>query len=145
MVWLLWECGLKVSQLVSLRLEQVDVERTTTLIYGRDGGGRMIPFSRQTAERYSFYLDHARRYLAQPGNPFVFVSRLNKPLTRQGFWLVLKRLSENKQITTEKIRNTRAAHLHFSGYSIEEIQEFLGHNDIINTRTLMRSIKNAYI
>jgi len=124
-----------------LKMDQLDLKKRVLLLSDTDGKVKRVPFSKTAVKQLEAYLHGVRPEYNREDNPFVFLSNRSKPLTRQGFWLVLRKRSKDRTITVEKIRNTRAAFLYRLGYTVEQVQEILGHRDIINTRILIRSIK----
>lgn len=142
-------CGLRVSELVSLKLYQVNLKAGVVVVFGKGGKERMVPIGGVAERALSRYLAH--RDKPEPGedgaperkrsikpSPYVFLSRLGKPMTRQGFFKALKgwaaadpRLS---WVSPHTLRHCFATHLLEGGADLRAVQEMLGHSDISTTQ-----------
>jgi integrase/recombinase XerD len=139
-------CGLRVSELVGLKLHQVNIKAGVVVVFGKGGKERMVPLGGAAKRALIEYLaqrdriDEAEtgaRKLAKP-SPYVFLTRLHKPMTRQGFFKALKgwaaldaRLS---WMSPHTLRHCFATHLLEGGADLRAVQEMLGHSDISTTQ-----------
>ena len=139
MLELLYATGMRVSELVALDLTDVDME-SECVRCGSTSKGRTLPLSGSTMTALEEYLDIARPQLAR-GNPSVdaalFLNHRGKRLTRQGFWLILKRYAEKlgvDEITPHTLRHSFAAHMLANGADLRAVQTLLGHASISTTQ-----------
>lgn len=136
---LLYAGGLRVSELVNLKTEDMDFNENLILLKGKGSKYRWVPFS-STAKNYLLiYLEQARHSLSNPesDNHFFLNAKGNK-LTRQGINYILNNYSKkskiNKKISPHKLRHSFATHLLINGADIRFIQELLGHANISTTQ-----------
>ncbi len=141
MLHLIWDCALKTSQVVALKDSEIDQKENYIVVKNSKGLRRDLPYSPKTAHLLRWYIEDVRPDWAEPYECFIFLTNRKKPMSRQGFWRCVKKYSAKEKITGQQIRNTRAAYLLEYGYTLEQIQEILGHNDIVNTRILTRSFR----
>ncbi len=139
MLELLYASGMRVSELLSLNLEDVSVESGAVRCFGKGGKERVVPIHRQAAESVSFYVEEARASLAgSKTGDALFLNRRGTRLTRQGFWLILKgycqRAGLNDRITPHTLRHSFATHLLRGGAPLRHVQELLGHASITTTQ-----------
>ncbi len=139
MLELLYATGMRVSELVSLDLEDVDLENGFVRCFGKGGKERLIPMHERAVRELKTYLEEGRPKLAGPEEKALFVNRRGGRLTRQGFWLILKNYAKElgieKLVTPHTIRHSIATHLLHSGrINLRELQEFLGHANISTTQ-----------
>ena len=147
MLELLYATGLRVSELVSLRIGDLslDSDPPTVRCTGKGDRERVLPLQRPTVRELRYYLDHVRPRLRrrpgrgrpEPGEP-LFVNRRGDGLTRQGFWLILKHYARqanlDKSITPHTIRHTYATHMLSGGMPLRNVQDALGHASISTTQ-----------
>jgi len=146
MLELLYATGIKVSELVSLNVEDVNFQ----LSFVRCGTGdkeRFVSLYPLALRALAVYVDSARKLLVlHPDENALFVNVQGERMTRQGFWKILKSYAESakikKDITPHTLRHSFAAHLLENGADIHDIQEILGHSDISSTMRYAQLIKN---
>ncbi|MBO5403286.1 MAG: tyrosine recombinase XerD [Clostridia bacterium] len=146
MLELLYATGIKVSELISLNVEDVNLQ----LSFVRCGEGekeRFVSLYPLALRALTVYLDSARKLLVlHPDEKALFVNVQGERMTRQGFWKILKSYAESakiqKDITPHTLRHSFAAHLLENGADIHDIQEILGHSDISSTMRYAQLIKN---
>jgi integrase/recombinase XerD len=141
-----YACGLRVSELVSLKLHQVNLKAGVVVVFGKGSKERMVPIGGAAARALREYLDMRDRVhgsvdgmrAASKPSPYIFLSRLHKPMTRQGFFKALKgwasldaRLS---WMSPHTLRHCFATHLLEGGADLRAVQEMLGHSDISTTQ-----------
>jgi integrase/recombinase XerD len=139
MLELLYAAGLRVSELVQLRNQDVSTEAGFVKVLGKGAKERVVPIGRLAVERVLTYRRDARPMLLKTrSSAFLFVSRLGKPLTRQGFWKLLKgyacRTGIKKRVTPHCFRHSFASHLLEAGADLRAVQVMLGHVDIATTQ-----------
>ena len=146
MLEMAYGCGLRVSELVGLKLHQVNIKAGVVVVFGKGGKERMVPLGGAAKRAIMEYLaqreridesENRARKAAKP-SPYVFLTRLHKPMTRQGFFKGLKgwvaldpRLS---WMSPHTLRHCFATHLLEGGTDLRAVQEMLGHSDISTTQ-----------
>ncbi len=130
--------GMRVTEVVNLRLEDVDWERGVVVCRGKGEKQRQIPLSAGTAALRE-YLDQARPSLAKNNSPpLLFLNHRGRQLTRQGVWLILKEAAQEAGIGTEvtphTLRHSFAKYLLGSGEDLRRVQELLGHANLSTTQ-----------
>ena len=139
MLRLLYATGIRVSELVSLDLEDVRIDGLPAIMAGRKGRKRLVPIGPSVVEAIRAYLnerDPAERPDGTPV-PALFLNHRGKRLTRQGFWLILKTYAERAgfdDITPHTLRHSFAAHQLLDGRELSDVQELLGHVSISTTQ-----------
>ncbi len=137
MVELLYATGLRVSELTGLRLSQLRLELGFLVAFGKGGKERVVPVG-DAAERWLIrYLGDGRPALVEGRHDVVYVNRLGRPLTRQGFWKVLKGHGQRAGIppvSPHILRHSFATHLLEHGADLRAVQMMLGHTDISTTQ-----------
>lgn len=137
MLELLYATGIRVSELIGLRIS--DVNMHMGFLICREGSKeRMIPFGSQARDALQRYLSRAREHMAtNEARDILFVNCQGAPMSRQGFWKIVKYYAKKaritKDITPHTLRHTFAAHLVESGTDLKSVQEMLGHSDISTT------------
>lgn len=139
MLELLYAAGLRVSELVNVKLQDVNLEAGFVRIFGKGSKERIVPIGLPAKEKINLYLQTVRSvYLKQPPSPYLFVARAGKPMTRQGFWKLLKRYAIKtgliKKVTPHSFRHSFATHLLEGGADLRAVQIMLGHVDISTTQ-----------
>ncbi len=139
MLELLYGSGLRVSELVSLTLQQVSMEGNYLTIKGKGAKVRQVPFGRFAYECLQRYLRDVRPFFLRGGySDYVFLTRSGRPLTRQGFWKLLRgyarRAGLQHRVTPHTLRHSFATHLLEGGADLRAVQSMLGHSDIATTQ-----------
>ncbi len=139
MIELLYAAGLRVSELIGIKLQDVSLEAGFVRVFGKGSKERVVPIGLYAKERIDHYIVNARPQLLKKRiNHFLFVTRLGKPMTRQGFWKLFKRYvlkaGINKNITPHTLRHSFASHLLEGGADLRSVQLMLGHIDISTTQ-----------
>ncbi|CAN5676777.1 tyrosine recombinase [soil metagenome] len=139
MLRLLYATGIRVSELVSLNVEDVRLDELPSVMVGRSGRKRMVPIGPAVVEAIRAYI-HERDPVETPDGtalPALFLNHRGKRLTRQGFWLILKTYAERagfEDITPHTLRHSFAAHQLLDGRELSDVQELLGHVSISTTQ-----------
>jgi len=182
MLEMAYGCGLRVSELVSMRIHQVDLDAKVVIVLGKNSKERLVPIGGAASRALKAYL--AARHRAAGGqssgaagrfsakqtrrrrppepdavavrpNAAVFISRLGRPMTRQGFFKALKQWAAADErlawVSPHTLRHCFATHLLEGGADLRAVQEMLGHSDISTTqlythlsRTHLRKIHRIY-
>ena len=152
MLELLYATGIKVSEIIAITLKDVDIRGGMLSCVG-SRNERYIPFGKEAADALDEYIKKARPYLISNNKEKnLFVNCSGTPLTRQGFWKILRGYAQSAgiktEITAQTLRNSFAVHLLQNGADINAVSEMLGHNDVVTTRiynsVLKDNIKKIY-
>jgi integrase/recombinase XerD len=142
MIHLMYACGLRVTELCSLRVADLDRQRGVVAVLGKGGKRRLVPVGEVALGHVDTYLADVRPKLERPGVSALFLSPSGKPLTRQGFWKLLKRYARAAGVATptspHKLRHSFATHLLQGGADLRAVQAMLGHADLGTTEIYTR-------
>ena len=153
MLELLYATGLRVSELISLKTNDINLETGYIKCFGKGSKERIVPLGSVANKYVQNYLEHARKFLASSLHEnTLFLNHHGNGLTRQGFWKIIKKYAENLHLNTEvtphTLRHSFATHLLENGADLRSVQEMLGHADIsttqIYTHLTNRKIKADY-
>ncbi len=139
MLELLYAAGLRVSELIKIRLQEINLEAGFVKVFGKGSKERVIPIGLIAKNQIEQYLRNGRRALLKGRNsPYLFVNRSGKCLTRQGFWKLLKRYAAQAgipgKVYPHTLRHSFATHLLEHGADLRSVQIMLGHVDISTTQ-----------
>lgn len=139
MLELLYATGMRVTELVSLDVDDVNLQPGHVRCAGRAGRERIIPVGYDKMAPVENYIHGARRLLLRrPEQSALFLNHRGERLTRQGFWLIIKgyakRAGIDSSITPHVLRHSFATHLIASGAELKAVQEILGHASISSTQ-----------
>jgi len=135
----LYATGLRVSELVGLTLSSINLEAGYLSTTGKGAKTRLVPFGEEARLRIEEYKAIARpRLLSGRSSEFLFITRLGGPMTRQGFWKIVKKTAMKagiwKPISPHSLRHSFATHLLERGADLRSLQSMLGHSDISTTQ-----------
>ena len=137
---LLYATGIKVSELISIRLS--DVNMSARYIICREFRERIIPFGNSAKKALQDYLNIRSKYYDKSKSDILFLNSSGKAISRQGLWKIIKYYADTAGITDvnpNSIRHSFAAHMLDNGADLGSVQEFLGHSDISTTQIYMSS------
>ena len=151
MLELLYATGIRVSELISLDVEHVNLAAGFIRCYSKNKE-RIIPLYPGAVRAISDYVRNVRPQLAVEGEHALFVNMNGERMSRQGFWKIIKGYQEKAGIKTDitphTLRHSFAAHLLANGADLRSIQEMLGHSDIsstqIYTQLVNQKLKDVY-
>ena len=130
---LLYASGLKVTELIHLRMVDINLDKRYIICTGSKGKERMIPMGSKAVESLRRYLA-IREKMASSASPYLFTSNQGDSITRQGVWKMLKNYKDQAGITKDvnlnTLRHSFAVHLLDNGADMKAVQEMLGHTDI---------------
>ena len=143
---LLCATGLRVTEVVNLRLDDLDWEHGLVICRGEGDRDRKLPLSTAT-EPLRAYLNKARASLAKPTSPpTLFLNHRGQKLTRQGIWLIIKEAAQaaglSGDVTPHTLRHSFARYLVSKGEDMRHVQELLGHANLSTTQ-VYRQVKPA--
>ncbi|HEX9078025.1 MAG TPA: site-specific tyrosine recombinase XerD [Desulfuromonadaceae bacterium] len=139
MLELLYATGLRVSELVGLKLREVNLDAGYLMTVGKGNKERLVPIGESARLRVSAYLEGVRyRFDPETRNPHLFLSRLGAAMTRQAFWNIIKKRALlagiRKNISPHTLRHSFATHLLENGADLRSVQIMLGHADLSTTQ-----------
>ncbi|MDI6698586.1 MAG: site-specific tyrosine recombinase XerD [Candidatus Saccharicenans sp.] len=135
---ILYGCGLRVSELVSLELKDVRLAQGFLICKGKGNKERIVPVGRAAARWLNSYLKEVRPLWDRKGSAEIFLTRRGKPFTRQGIWKILKAYGQEAglrdKIHPHVLRHSFATHLLERGADLRSVQMLLGHSQITTTQ-----------
>ena len=142
----LYASGMRVTELVSLNLQDVDADQRMVICGARSKRSREVPIYPAAGAALAYYLQHGRPKLINDENDqALFLNHRGQRLTRQGLWLIIKRYVKQVGIkgvvTPHTLRHSFAAHMLNAGAGLREVQERLGHANLSTTQ-VYRQVSN---
>ncbi len=139
MIELLYAAGLRVSELINLKLQDVNLEACFVRVFGKGSKERVVPIGLYAKEKIDYYIKTFRpKLLKNVASPYLFAVRAGKPMTRQGFWKLIKKYGQKagiaRKIKPHSLRHSFASHLLEGGADLRSVQIMLGHVDISTTQ-----------
>jgi integrase/recombinase XerD len=155
MLYTMYASGLRVSELVGLKVSEVFPERGLLSARGKGGKQRMVPLGDAAIQWIERYLREVRGQWAEPDEPCLFVTPAGSGMTRQAFWKLVRRYTVAagilKRVSPHKLRHSFATHLLEGGADLRAVQSMLGHADISTTQVYthvmtdrLRSVHQRY-
>ncbi len=153
MLEVLYATGLRVTELISLTLDHLELEAHLIRTMGKGSKERLVPIGQAAITGLKEYIEKGRKFLLKDQMcPWVFVNNRGNRLSRQGFWKIIryygKEAGISKPVSPHTLRHTFATHLLEGGADLRSIQTMLGHADISTTQiyTLVTSehLREAY-
>jgi integrase/recombinase XerD len=138
MLELLYATGLRVSELIKVRIDDVVLDAGFLRTMGKGSKERIVPFGDTAKEVIVLYMEKGRPELDKHADPGLFLSRLGRPMSRQSFWMKIVRYAREAGIRTHisphVLRHSFATHLLENGADLRSVQMMLGHADISTTQ-----------
>ena len=139
MLELLYAAGLRVSELIKVGIANINLEACFVRVLGKGSKERVVPIGQVAMKKIDAYLASGRPVLLKGRpSPYLFVTRSATPMTRQGFWKLLKQYAQkaglSHKITPHALRHSFATHLLKRGADLRSVQVMLGHVDISTTQ-----------
>ncbi len=136
---LFYATGIRVSELINLKIDDINMENQMVKCLGKGSKERIIPFGSKAHQSLSLYLKEVRLRLAKdPKENALFLNNRGERLSRQGIFFLVKKHARKagieKKVTPHTLRHTLATHLLENGADLRSVQEMLGHSDISTTQ-----------
>jgi integrase/recombinase XerD len=138
MLELLYATGLRVSELIKVRVDEVVLDAGFLRTIGKGSKERIVPFGDTARDVMVEYAEKSRPELDKYADPHLFLSRLGRPMSRQAFWMKITRYAREagvkSHISPHVLRHAFATHLLENGADLRSVQMMLGHADISTTQ-----------
>ena len=152
MLEIMYACGLRVSELLTIEKKNVSLETSTIRIFGKGAKERVVPVSDFALDYLIKYINEVRNYSKNRQSKYIFLNEDGKPISRQYFWQIIKKYSVKAgiivNVTPHTLRHCFATHLLENGADLRAVQEMLGHSKInttqIYTHVSSKRILSAY-
>ncbi len=140
---LMYATGVRISEVIGLRVRDLDLQEWLVRVWGKGSKERIIPFGGKAAEALDRYCKEARPVLARASGRggtrgVLFLSRRGRPFSRMGAWKIVRKYVDRagirKHVTPHTLRHSFATHLLQGGADLAAVQEMLGHADISTTQ-----------
>ena len=154
MLEVLYATGMRVSELINLKLSDIDYSEDYVRVMGKGSKERIIPLNDISLKYLKEYIDNYRNSLLKNKNSeYIFISHVGTKISRQAFFKIIKKeclkCGITKDVSPHTLRHSFATHLLNNGADLRIIQEFLGHSDISTTqiyaKILNDTIKRDYL
>ena len=153
MLELMYSSGLRVSELINLKLQDIDLTSDIVRTFGKGSKERVVPigdYAKEYLEKYIY--EYRSSMLKKKNSEYIFLSSRGDKMTRQAFFKIVKRIAKekgiNKELSPHTLRHSFASHMLKYGADLRTIQELLGHSDIsttqIYTHITNEELKNNY-
>lgn len=139
MMELMYGAGLRVSELILMHLQDINLDANYIRVMGKGSKERVIPIGSKARTINQKWIKEGRSSLLKKiSSPYLFTARAGKPMTRQSFWKIIKKYAFlanlAKNITPHTLRHSFATHLLEGGADLRSVQTMLGHSDISTTQ-----------
>ncbi|WP_289020094.1 site-specific tyrosine recombinase XerD [uncultured Desulfobacter sp.] len=139
MMEIMYGAGLRVSELVFLKVVDVNLDAGLVRVMGKGAKERIVPIGSKAKDAARLWLDQGRPMaLKQLSSDFLFIARAGQPMTRQAFWKIIKKYALVagivRPISPHTLRHSFATHLIEGGADLRSVQTMLGHSDISTTQ-----------
>lgn len=135
----IYASGLRVSELVNLKVNNIDFNEYIIRIYGKGSKERIVPINDSSKNALEIYINDYRTFLLKgKDSEYVFINNFGNKISRQGFFKILKKVCDengiNKHVSPHTLRHSFATHLLNNGADLRAIQELLGHSNLTTTQ-----------
>ncbi len=149
MLEVLYGAGLRVSELIHMKVQDINFNACFVKVFGKGSRERVVPIGSHARERTLDWLERGRpQLLKNRTSRYLFVARAGKPMTRQGFWKIIKKYARIAGIPgnvyPHTFRHAFATHLLEGGADLRSVQTMLGHSDISTTQ-IYTHVSNTYL
>ncbi len=139
MMEVMYGAGLRVTELISLKLQDINLDVNFVRVLGKGSKERVVPVGTKAHKAVTKWLNEGRKQILKGvSSPHLFVARAGRPMTRQAFWKIIKKYALiagiGDNLTPHTLRHSFATHLLEGGADLRSVQTMLGHSDISTTQ-----------
>jgi len=138
MLELLYACGLRITELVSIEFKQVNLRQGVIRVMGKGAKERLVPMGEEALVWLNKYITEVRRDFVKSDSNYLFLTNRGGSMTRQNFWYAIKKYALlsgiNTDISPHTLRHAFATHLLDNGADLRAVQMMLGHSDLSTTQ-----------
>lgn len=138
MLELLYATGLRVSELIRVKLEDLVLDAGFLRTFGKGAKERIVPFGDSAREAIAAYMERGRPHFNRRSDPHLFLTNRSRPMSRQTFWMKIVKYARTagikSHISPHVLRHSFATHLLENGADLRSVQLMLGHSDISTTQ-----------
>lgn len=139
MLEMLYGAGLRVSELILIKVQDINLDSGFVKVFGKGARQRMVPIGSHARDKARLWLEHGRKQMLKTvSSPYLFIARAGRPMSRQGFWKIVKTYARKagieKNVYPHSFRHAFATHLLQNGADLRSVQTMLGHSDIATTQ-----------
>ena len=138
MLELMYSSGLRISELVNLKIQDIDLIDNIVRVYGKGNKTRIVPIGEYATKYLTLYINNYRHELLKEPTDYIFLNSRGSSISRQALFKIIKQLLREKNINTDvsphTLRHSFASHMLENGADLRSIQELLGHSDISTTQ-----------
>lgn len=138
MLEIMYSSGLRVSELINLKLKQINTQKGIIDVIGKGNKERKVPIGEYALEYLNLYIEHGRRKNIGKKTDYLFLNRYGNPISRQYFFMQVKKYARevgiNEDISPHTLRHCFATHMLENGAELRAVQEMLGHSNIATTQ-----------
>ena len=148
MLELMYSTGIRISELINIKIHDININNCTLKVMGKGSKERMIPIGDYALKYLELYISKYRTMFIKKQNDYLFLNPSGNKLSRQAFFKIVKKIALEKNIKTEfsphTLRHSFATHMLENGADLRTIQELLGHSDLSTTQ-IYTNISNKFI
>ena len=138
MLELLYATGLRVSELIRVKLEDLVLDAGFLRTFGKGSKERIVPFGESARDAIAAYMERGRQHFNRRNDPHLFLTNRSRPMSRQSFWMKIVKYARQagikSHISPHVLRHSFATHLLENGADLRSVQLMLGHSDISTTQ-----------
>jgi len=138
MLELLYATGLRVSELIHVKVEHLELDAGFLRTFGKGSKERIVPFGDSARKAIAAYADQGRPAFDRRNDPHLFLTNRSRPMSRQSFWMKIVKYARQagirSHISPHVLRHSFATHLLENGADLRSVQLMLGHSDISTTQ-----------
>ena len=149
----IYATGMRVSELVNLKISDIDFNESLVRVMGKGSKERIVPINETASNALKIYINDYRNFLLKTNDSeYIFINNFGKKISRVGFFKIIKQLCKengiNKNVSPHTLRHSFATHLLNNGADLRIIQELLGHSNLTTTQIYShlsnQKLKNDY-
>ena len=148
MLELMYSTGIRISELINIKIHDINIENCTLKVMGKGSKERIIPLGDYAIEYLKLYINGYRKDFIKFNKDYLFLNSRGTNMTRQGFFKIVKKIAKEKAIKQDfsphTLRHSFATHMLENGADLRTIQELLGHSDVSTTQ-IYTNVSNKFV